>query len=98
MEALVAFLGENDPVKMPQSVYAPQYTDFRIRILNKNRYVSARRFAGMKPDAHGTEQETVNKIYDRYHQLYAQVQHTSKPRVEISPPHAEEKRESEWRQ
>jgi hypothetical protein len=78
-EKLVASLAADQPAALPQSLWAPQYTDFRIRILNNNRYVNARPFAGMTPTTNGPEQEKFNRIYEQFHAVYLRAQKDGEP-------------------
>lgn len=47
---------------LPANLYAEDYTDLRIKILDQRKAVQARRFAGMRPDKHGDAQRDFDRI------------------------------------
>ncbi len=85
MQEMVSLLRSNDPAALPQSLFAPQYTDLRIRVLGSNRYVNARPFAGMTPTTHGAKQEQFDRIYAALRKLGEHVRTDGRPAVEILP-------------
>lgn len=95
MMELVAFLRDNDPMGMPQSLYAPQYTDVRVRILHTNRYINARPFAGMTPTTHGAKQESFDRVYARLRDLARRIRKDGKPLTELMPTAETEERDKE---
>jgi hypothetical protein len=49
---------------LPVNLYAEDYTDLRIEILDRRKSVQARRFSGMTPDTHGGAQRDFDRILD----------------------------------
>ena len=50
--------------KMRESLYATQYSNLRVVVLNKTRNIQARQFAEMSPTKYGEEQTTFEHIFD----------------------------------
>lgn len=57
LAALAKGLAEADLPDLPPNLYADQYTDVVVRVLNHRGQVNARRFAGMTPETHGSKQK-----------------------------------------
>jgi len=90
---LIALLSTNDVGALPTSVYTDEYTDLRVRVLNRERVVSGRRFGGGKTEGAGAPHPTFDRIFDGMHQLYAEVQREGKTGAE--PVELRSERESE---
>lgn len=61
---LAALLAEHRAGELPVNLYAPQYTDMVIEVLNRKVDVQARRFSGMTPTTHGEAQKRFDRIYE----------------------------------
>ncbi|HEY1433844.1 MAG TPA: hypothetical protein VGG65_00635, partial [Thermoanaerobaculia bacterium] len=59
---LAQALHDADPAALPQSLFAPQYTDVVIQLLNRYRPIQARQFAGMTPQTNGEKQEAFDRV------------------------------------
>ncbi len=62
-EALVRALQDADPATFPGNLYAPDYTDFTVRILDQGRSLQARRFLNVTPQTHGEKQKRFDALY-----------------------------------
>jgi len=67
---LVARLRESDLSTLPLALYAPQYTDVRIQVLNLVRHIQARPFTGMAPQTHGEKQRAFDRLFDALSALH----------------------------
>jgi hypothetical protein len=76
---LAAFLASNDVAALPGSVYSAQYTDLRVKVLNRERVVSGRRLGGERAEAPGARQQAFDRIYDEMRRLHLEVQKSGKP-------------------
>ena len=61
---LVAMLSAGTVWKMRESLYATQYSNLRVVVLNKTRNIPARQVADMSPTKYGEEQTTFEHIFD----------------------------------
>ncbi len=50
--------------ELPGNLWAPEYTDFEIRVLNRRRSFQARQFAGMTPATHGEQQQRFDRLWE----------------------------------
>ena len=50
--------------ELPVNLWAPEYTDFEIRVLDRRRSLQARRFAGMTPATHGELQQRFDRLWE----------------------------------
>ena len=72
--AQLAFaLRECDPATLPENLYAPMYTDFRIEILGRSRDLQARTYSGVTPTTHGARQAAFDALIDRLRELADRV-------------------------
>jgi len=62
---LVGALREADPATLPENLYAPMYTDFRIEILGRSRDLQARTYGGVTPATHGARQVAFDALVER---------------------------------
>ncbi len=88
-EILTRELAARDPASWPANLYAPDYTDLTIRVLNHEKTVQARQFAGLAPATYGHHQkafEEVLEVLERLHQnVLERGQPTATPAVERVP-------------
>jgi len=70
---LASALREADPATLPENLYAPMYTDFRIEILGRSRDLQARTYGGVSPATHGTRQAAFDALIERLHALADRV-------------------------
>jgi hypothetical protein len=66
---LASALRECDPATLPENLYAPMYTDFRIEILGRARDLQARPYSGVTPTTHGARQVAFDNLIDRIRTL-----------------------------
>ena len=59
---LAALLRASDPADLPPNLYAAQYTDLRVEILQWSRDIQARRSLGVTPRTHGARQEAFDRM------------------------------------
>lgn len=78
-EALAKKLAELDPGRLPGNLYANDYTDLNIRLLNQRVSVQARQFSGMSASTHGEKQKSFDGIYALLRQLHLRVVNEGKP-------------------
>ena len=71
--ALGLTLAEMDPEALPINLYATDYTDLVIEVLNRKKSIQARPFAGMTPTTHGERQEDFNRIFEALSALHLRV-------------------------
>jgi hypothetical protein len=50
--------------EVPVNLWAPEYTDFEVRVLNRRRSLQARQFAGMTPETHGEAQRRFDRLWE----------------------------------
>ena len=62
-EALVRDLQEAEPASFPGNLYATDYTDFSVKILDRERTLQARRFLNVTPQTHGEKQTRFDALY-----------------------------------
>ncbi|HEY1433846.1 MAG TPA: hypothetical protein VGG65_00645, partial [Thermoanaerobaculia bacterium] len=67
---LAQALHDADPAALPQSLFAPQYTDVVIQLLNRYRHIQARQFAGMTPQTNGEKQEAFDRALEKLTALH----------------------------
>lgn len=79
LQQLARRLAELDPDGLPVNLYARDYTDLNIRLLNHRKSVQARQFAGMTAAAHGQAQKNFDAIYEALYQLHLRVINEGKP-------------------
>ncbi|MEE8583951.1 MAG: hypothetical protein V3T83_03770 [Acidobacteriota bacterium] len=73
LENLAKRLAELDPEGLPGNLYASDYTDLNIRLLNHRTSVQARQFSGMTAATHGQRQKNFDAIYEALYQLHLRV-------------------------
>lgn len=73
-QSLVRVVRESDPAGLPSSLYASDYTEVRIEILQWSRDLLARRSPGVTPQTHGDRQKAFDRVVDFLRALAARVE------------------------
>lgn len=73
LDGLARKLAELDPGKLPANLYALDYTDLSIPVLNHRKSIQARQFAGMTPATHGERQKECDALFAVLAQLHVRV-------------------------
>lgn len=60
---LAQTLAEARLEEMPANLYAPEYTDLVVEVLNRKRSLQARRFADVTPQTHGEKQARFDRLF-----------------------------------
>lgn len=71
--ALAAALSRHNLAAMPVNLYALDYTDLLVEVLDHDKRVQARQFAGMTPTTHGERQADFDAIYAALEDIQARV-------------------------
>ncbi|HEY6549197.1 MAG TPA: hypothetical protein VI589_14875 [Vicinamibacteria bacterium] len=64
LAALARLLREGGVADLPINLYAEEYTDLVVEVLDRERRVQARRFAGMTPTTHAAQQVKFDRILE----------------------------------
>lgn len=72
-DQLASALREMNPATLPENLYAPMYTDFRIEILGRSRDLQARTYGGVSPATHGARQVAFDALVERLRALADRV-------------------------
>jgi hypothetical protein len=93
---LARLLADNRAGEIPINVYAPEYTDLQLAVLQWSRAISGRRFLNLTPETHGEKQRSFDRLYEAFRALYerARKDGTSVP-SSVTPPIPEKDNESE---
>lgn len=70
--------------EMPLNLFAQDYTDLSVEVLDHKKSVQARQFAGMTPVTHGDRQNDFDQIVDLLYRLHLRVMREGKPVREAS--------------
>lgn len=70
---LAARLAAADPGDLPVNLWAAEYTDVSLRVLDHRVSLQARRFAGMTPATHAAEQERFARLLSALNALHGRV-------------------------
>ena len=62
--ALAGRLAATRPEDLPANLWAPDYTDLQIAVLDHARSIQARQFAGMTPATHGEQQQRFDRLWE----------------------------------
>ena len=73
VEALARELAEAGLAELPLNLFAPDYRDLSVGVLDHEASVQARRFAGMTPTTHAEHQAGFERIYDALYRLHVRV-------------------------
>jgi hypothetical protein len=82
LRALARELAARDPATWPSNLYAVDYTDLSIRVLNHEKAIQARRFAGLAPSAHGRQQEAFEEVFQMLQGLHRKALEQGHPVAE----------------
>jgi len=66
-------LAARDPASWPVNLYAADYTDVTIQVLNHEKSVQARQFAGLAPATHGQHQKAFEEVVEILERLHRDV-------------------------
>jgi hypothetical protein len=81
--ALVTALAEAQVDQLPVNLYAPVYTDLRVRLLDHSRTVTARDFLDVTPETHGSKQEAFDRLFASLEALHAKTAKEGKKYEEV---------------
>lgn len=73
LEALVKVLSASQMSEMPINLYAEDYTDFGVSVLNQRKKIQARQFAGLTPTQHGEHQERFDRLIGELTALHEKI-------------------------
>jgi hypothetical protein len=73
LRALARELADRDPAAWPANLYAVDYTDLSIRVLNHEKAIQARQFAGLTPSTHGRHQKAFEEVFDLLQRLHGKA-------------------------
>jgi hypothetical protein len=61
---LAAAVRDADPAALPPNLYAAQYTDVNVQVLNRGRDLQARRYGGVTAETHGAKQQAFDRLVE----------------------------------
>ncbi len=93
--ALANALSDADPASLPQSLYAPRYTDLTVELFSYHRTIAGRRFLGMTPETHGEKQKAFDRLIETYRALHERIETTGKRVATVLPPAAADRPKKE---
>jgi hypothetical protein len=93
--SLVRRLADESVGEIPINVYADQYTEIRVTVLNQSRSILARKFLNATPQTHGEKQKSFDRLYEALRALHARVAKEGKPVAQPVPSPSEKERERE---
>lgn len=70
LQDVIQLLVDNDAGNLPINLYAVHYTDFVVGVLNHERNLQARQFAGLTPQKYGEKQKQFDRIFEGLHKLH----------------------------
>jgi hypothetical protein len=70
---------------MPANLFAPNYIDLTLEVLNHRRSIQARQFAGLEPNTHGEQQREFNKLIDVVRSLWPDADRGSRADAPAEP-------------
>jgi hypothetical protein len=70
---LAGRLAAERPEELPVNLWAPDYTDLQIGVLNHAQSIQARRFAGMTAATHGEQQQRFDRVWELLDSLRQQL-------------------------
>lgn len=79
---LAAVLGAHRPSRLPGNLWAPDYNDLSLAVLNHRVALQARRFTGMTPTTHGEAQADFDAIAETLARLHEKVLRDGAPDAE----------------
>jgi hypothetical protein len=84
--SLAGELALRDPASWPINLYADDYTDLTIQVLNHEKSVQARQFAGLAPAAQGQYQTAFEEVIEILERLHRRVLDQGRPVATDSAP------------
>jgi hypothetical protein len=85
LEELAKLLIDNEAGGLPINLWAVTYTDFVVRVLNHEKNLQARQFAGKTPQTHGEQQKQFDRIYAALVEVHQKALKEGKPVKEEKP-------------
>jgi hypothetical protein len=79
VRALAAELAARDPAAWPVNLWASDYVDLSVRVLNHEKSVQARQFAGLNPAAHSAARRQLEEVLGLLEQLHRRVREQGRP-------------------
>ena len=73
IQSLAREIAALDPADWPVNLYAPDYTDVSLRVLNHRKSIQARQFPNMRPATHGKHQTSFNAFVTTLERLNAKM-------------------------
>lgn len=73
VRALAGQLAARDPAAWPVNLYATAYADLSLRVLNHEKAIQARRFAGLGPATHGEHQKAFDRAFLALERIHRKV-------------------------
>ncbi len=64
LKALTSVLTAADVEKLPANLYAEEYSEVVVQVLNHRKSLLARQFAGLKPETHGEKQRRFDRLFE----------------------------------
>ena len=69
--------------QLPANLFAVDYRDLTIEVLNHKKNIQARQFAGMTPTTHADSQVQSEQVFDALHRLHRRVMSEGEPAGEL---------------
>ena len=82
VEDLAQSLADASPGELPANLWADDYTDLSIQVLNHRKSVQARQFARLSPSTHGQRQVNFDSVYGMLRDLHRRTLDDGRPSVE----------------
>jgi hypothetical protein len=73
LRELVVQVGRQEVNTLPVNLFADMYTDFSLKVLNREKKIQARQFAGMTSLTHGERQLKFDQVYKLLYQLHSRI-------------------------
>jgi hypothetical protein len=64
LKELTSILTSADVEKLPANLYAEEYSEVVVEVLNHRKSLLARQFAGLKPETHGEKQRRFDRLFE----------------------------------
>ena len=78
LDGLVTLLADQSAAELPINLYAADYTDFRVSVLQTEKSIQARKFARLTPATHGEKQKQFDRIFAALDALQQRIVHEGK--------------------
>lgn len=92
-QKIISLLRREDPAGLPQNLFAPQYTELRLQVLDQVKDLVARPYADVSPELHGKHQRSFDEICEALRALEQRVQQEGQEEVPAEDPPEPEKDE-----